>query len=392
MLLKEILSQQTDSAALLLRRDMYADGQQGELVRDVLALANSAAGDTRHLLLGVEESASGVQVCGLDQDAIQRFKLFGHDLPALIEPQLSISPMLVEVSGKPVAVLEISGCDNPPYTLRRRIADDMRTGACWVRDSASIRPARREDLDRMYGGRASAAQSEPPEPLEPVQLGFDGDAACQALTLDVPDTSKPPSARTRHKLLSAIDAKKTTNKMLGCDDTGMARLSHARIYGIDTPFVPVGMDTLVQKYNDVSDDFDDADRHYYFEQQALKLILSVKNSLQAPLQGVVVDLALPKLKGFEVSDRLYLDADGQSTEMESRLAGYPNVKKNSENVTLRVAPGNLRPGLVQPIFETPLRVAVGPEMRGMKIAIQYRVSSPNLEQPIQGRLKLVFRP
>ena len=383
MLLDEILTKNPNSAAMLLRRDMYAEGEQGHLVRDVLALANGATAGSRHLLLGAEQVGDGIQICGLDGDAIRRFRLFGYDLPALIEPELKVVPIMVEVEGKPVAALEISDCNNPPYTLRRQIAEDMRTGACWVRDQGVIRPARREDLDRMYGRG-------PAEPQMPLQLGFDNDPTCQQLELEVPDASQPPSSRTRERILSVINAKKATNKMLGYDDTGILRLSHVRIFGPDTPFVQHGMDTLVMQYKQANDDLKDEDEYYYFEECAARINLSIQNPQQVSLQGIVVDLSIPKVPGFEVVDRLYSSPEKQMTEMESCLAGYPRVNRSVKHAKVSVCMDTLGPGQMLPLFEMPLRIAVGPEMRGMKVAIKYHITSQDLEDDLQGRLKLVF--
>ena len=244
-------------------------------------------------------------------------------------PGLSIAGVcrlcMVEVEGKPVAALEISDCNNPPYTLRRQIAEDMRTGACWVRDQGVIRPARREDLDRMYGRG-------PAEPPTPLQLGFNNDPTCQQLELQVPDSSQSPSSQTRERILSVINTKKASNKMLGYDDTGILRLSHVRIFGPDTPFVQHGMDTLVMQYKQASDDSKEADEHYYFEECAVQINLSIQNPQQVSLQDIVVELSIPKVSGFEVADRLHSSPEKQMTEMESRLAGYPRVDISEKHV------------------------------------------------------------
>lgn len=383
MLLEDILNQAPESDALLLRRDTYGEDQRAALVRDVLALANAAAGEIRHLLFGAEAADGKVAVHGLDRDAIERFRQLGSDLATLIEPPLRVAPLLAEMQGKRVAALEISDCGNPPYTLRQRITDDMRTGACWVRDLDDVRPARREDLDRIYARRAA-------QPSLPVEIGLNDDPACLQLRLPVPDSSQPPSQRARDQLLSAINAKKTANRMLGNEDTAMARLAHARIFGADTPFVQRGMDTLIEQYNRAADEYAVADRHYYYEQQAVKLSLAIRNCQPVTLENLQLEFSLPQLSGFVVADRLYGDADGGRTAIESQLAGYPEVSLAPDRATVRVNLEGLAPGQQRPVFETPLRIRVGPEMRGMKVAMKYRLTAAGLNETLHGRLKLVF--
>jgi len=384
MLLAEILNQRAESSAVLLRRNLYANDEQSDLVRDVLALANSATGDIRHLLFGAEQTGAGVKIAGLDRPAVDRLRSLGDGLADLIEPALRVSPILAEVDGKQVAGLEIRGCGNPPYTLRQRIAEDMRTGACWVRDLEDVRPARREDLDKMYARHEM-------QPMVPVEIGLRDDPACLQLRLDVPDTSKPPSQQARAQLLSAINAKKAANQVLCDDDTGLARLAHARIFGADTPYVQRGMDTLIEQLNGTNDGYEHADLHYFYEQQALKLPLTICNRQPAPLENIEIEFSLPQVPGFEVAERLHSDPNGHQSVVESRLAGYPEVKKGPDRATVRIKLGSLAPGQSQAVFETPLRIRLGPQMRGMKVAVRYRLSATGLQETQQGRLKLVFR-
>jgi hypothetical protein len=70
---------------------------------------------------------------------------------------------------------------------------------------------------------------------------------------------------------------------------------------------------------------------------------------------------------------------------------YPDVKKSANAAQIRVLVGNLAPGGEQPLFEIPLRLAVGPNMNRAKVAIRYVLSARGLDNNMQGRLKLKFR-
>jgi hypothetical protein len=378
MLLDQILSQGPDSPALLLRRDPHPSGDRAALVRDVLAAANADAGPVRYVLFGAEESGSRIRVVGLTPGALDRVRDLVRGLAELIEPPVQLTPLFAEVEGKPVAALEIRGCDDPPYTLRQRVADAMRTGACWVRADGDFRPARREDLERIYARRVV-------KPPPPVDLGLDRDPCCLQMQLTVPDTSRPPSQRARAQLLSLIDAKRTAEKVLQQDDAGLARL-----FGASEPFVARGVDTLTQQYDYATDQYVDADNHYFYEQQAVQLQLTVRNNQPQTLVGIEVELSLPVVAGFDVADRLYADTAGGRSSIESRLVGYPEVEKAGRRASVRTTLGTLDSGRPQPLFEAPLRIRVGPEMRGMKIAITYLLTARELTEPVTGRLKLVF--
>ena len=384
MLLEEVLSQAADAPGLLLRPGLDAADGRASLVRDVLAAANAAALPLRHVLYGAEPLAGRVHVRGLERDDVERFRQLTRGLADLIAPALQITPILVESNGRILAALQISGCNNPPYTLCRRVDEHLRTGACWVQAEGELRPARREDLEEIHARHALTLSV-------PIQVGLNSDAGCDQIQLTVPDTSQAPSETVRGRLMAAIDAKKAAAGVLGNDDTGLARLAHARIFGPDEPFVLHGVGTLVQRFNNVTDECEAADQHYYFEQQGVKLNFTLRNNESFALDDIEVQLSLPQAQGLQVADRLYLDAAGGKTIMESRLAGYPQVEKGAGRALVTVQVGTLPAGEQQSLCESALRLHVGPEMRGMKVAIKYKVTARGLAEPARGRLKLYFR-
>nr|MDJ0928519.1 hypothetical protein [Gammaproteobacteria bacterium] len=250
-------------------------------------------------------------------------------------------------------------------------------------DGADVRPARRQDLERIYSRREKGV-------TPPVRIGFGENADNEQLEVEIPDTSCPPSLRAREQIRLAMDARKSAQKILGREDTGMARLAHARIFGADMPFIRRGMDTLVENYNHIADDYRDADRHYYLEQRAVKLNFTLRVGDLGSLQNVAVDFSLPQTAGFEVADRIVSDPDSDQSDVENRLLGYPNVTRTRESATFRIELGNLGASESCTLLDTPLRIAVGRELRGRKVAIRYLLTADNLPQPLHGRLKLVF--
>jgi hypothetical protein len=307
--------------------------------------------------------------------------LLGRELSGMIEPHLAVTTVVTEIQGRRIAAFEISGCANPPYVLCNAVAAELRTGACWVQDEDGLRPARRADLDRMYQRRGKSAA---------VTVGLGEDPDCQQWCMNVPDTSDPPSRRAQRKLTLAIDAKKTAAK-LNCDeDTAMARLAHARIFGIDEPYIKRGIETLVQSYNASTDEFRDEDEFYFCEQQAVKLNFAIRNLQVMPLEDASLELILPSVRNFLVSERLYRSPSDPGSLVEQRLMGYPDVQLLDDAVRVQADLGRLEPGRSQTVFETSLRVAVSPSMRGRKVAIKFRLSAKGLEDPVSGRLKIIF--
>jgi len=381
MLLEDLLAKDPRAPELLCRAAAYAEPAQ--LLRDLLAMANLAHPGPRWIVVGLGPDTSGRwQLTGMDPEQLRILQQALREVGPLVEPACEINPTIAERDGRRYALIEIDACDEPPYVARRQLAPDMRTGACWVRDGDEIRPARREDLERIYAAR---------RPAPPFRLGFGDNPACQELILSVPDSSHPPSAIARDRLRRAIDARRSMQALLDGGDTGMARLAHARIFGADAPYVPRGMDTLIEQYNHIPDEFRDADRYYYCEEAALKLNFSLRAAQSGGLENICLRFSLPHVTGFRVVEALVPPPDGGRSSQEQRLIAYPAIHCTGGAATFDVELRWLAAGEQVELLETPLRIRVGEEMRGRKVAIRYRLTADGLPEPASGRLKLVFR-
>jgi hypothetical protein len=382
-LLQQLLKNPGDRRGLVLWPEAPGAADQVAVARQLLALANLDLEGTRRIVFGAEPGVNGARVHGLEPEQVQAVALLAREMPCMIEPPLRVSAVILEIDGRRIAALEVDGCENPPYVLRNAIAAELRTGACWVQDEDGLRPARRADLDRMYRRHGQVI---------PVRVGIGEDPDCQQWSLAVPDTSEPPSRRAQRKLQLAIDAKKTAAQ-LDCDeDTAMARLAHARIFGVDEPYVARGIETLVEQYNASTDEFRDQDEYFFREQRAVKFNCALRNVTAAALEDAVLELMLPHQREFLVCDRLYREADAPTSDVEQRLLGYPEVRLHGQAAAVQVGLGCLEPGETVQAFETALRIAVGPGMRGRKVAVKFRLNARGLDEPLRGRLKLNFSP
>jgi hypothetical protein len=383
MHLENILKQSADTPNIIFRARVYGIDKQEDLVREVIALANLTHTDTRHIVFGIERQSGFDNVLGLSDDDLQALKIQTRLLAKIIEPEIQLLPIFAQVRGKSIGVLEITACDNPPYVVKDDMSERMRRGECWVLGDSGIRPAVRQDLDRMYAQKGGAGANR-------VSVGLGDDLSCQVMEILIPDRSQLPSRVAGKKLRQAIQAKRSTRKMLGTDDTGIARLIHARIHGPDIPYNPSGTQTLIQGYHQAQDEHRESDRYYLYEVCAVKLNLIVKNNGSLPLKNAIFELSMPRLNEFDVADCLLSPEGQQRSKQELALLDYPEVKKYSDAIRVRAELGDLSPDKEQAVFECPLRIAVGPEMHAKKIAIRYSLMAEGLQQPVQGRLKLKF--
>jgi len=276
MLLEKILNHPADAPNVIFRAHVYGVDKQEDLVRQVMALANLTHVETRYIVFGIERKHGCDDVIGLTEEDLQAIKIQNRLLAKVIEPEIQLIPIFTTVRGKTVGALEISACDNPPYVVKDDMSDRLRRGECWVVGDSGMRPAVRQDLDRMYAQKSNSASSH-------ITVGLGEDLGCQLMEVQIPDRSGLPSREAGKKLRQAIQSKRSTRKMLGTDDTAIARLVHARIHGPDLPFNPSGTQTLIQGFHRSKEEYREADEYYLYEECAVKLNLVIRNDSSLPL-------------------------------------------------------------------------------------------------------------
>src|SRR5215510_14731667 len=121
-------------ASLAFRERIYRRGEQGELLRDVISLANSPVLGPRLLLMGVADSPEGRRFPGVSArswrsfcDALREF------LGRAVEPALQFQLETFAVDDARIGVLRLDPCDDPPYLLARRISASRPAGGGWIR-------------------------------------------------------------------------------------------------------------------------------------------------------------------------------------------------------------------------------------------------------------------
>jgi hypothetical protein len=350
------------------------------LVRQVMALANSDLGGQRALVFGVESGAGGAMVvAGLEPADVALLGAHRDACVAHIEPALDLTLVTGTGGGRTVAALVLGDCTDPPYVIGERAPSPLRAGECWLFDTNRMRYASRADLDAMY---ATRRQRRAP----PVLVGLGDDPGCELLEVVIPAVGAPPSRMAAAKLRAAIAARRSAAAVIGHDDSRLARLAHARIFGADAPYRPEGIDTLVRALRAVPESFRDADRHYRLEQCAVRLDLNVLNRGATPLAGAVLELLVPAVAGLDVVSQP-CPAPGQPPPDDA----YPEVRRERSRYRVRSALGTLDPGVPTAAFATPLRLLAGTELAGRKVALRYTLTAVGLNPPREGRVRLRFR-
>ena len=389
MLLKQLIQSPITSSQLLVC-DPFREHDQEELVKEVIGLANADVDGPRNILFGVNAGAvDGGGIVGITESAMADLKKAHRLISALIEPVLHLAFIYDRINGKVIGALEIDGCNDGPYIVGQNFSKELSRGQCWIREDRNlhaIQPADVARVDKPEPADPPAKMLKPPK----IIVGFDEDPDCTLLEMDIPDTSNPPFAREQRKGRKPLGLKKTIKERIGTVTTQILRLGGVHKQAVAAESDEHGTTSKSDDFDDTEALFADADNHFYFEEKALQLNLSVCNKGDEIVENVSIKLGFPRLPGFDVADRLYTSPFDKRSQYEIRNLGYPQVERSEDAIMVRGPIDLLAADMPRPAFKCALRLAVGPEMQGKKIAILYTLRGQDKRRIGRGRLKIKF--
>ena len=365
-----------------------AYGSQGvrRFLRDVLAMANAAVDGPRYIVTGVSFDDKKQKIINnVERNDFSGKPSYQSLVSDFIEPPIRIRYQPVSIDGKRVGVYEIGDCQDRPYMMRVDYSEKLRRGDAYTRvNDAPIKLGRRQ-LQLMFESKFRLAVSS-----ESIELGFPGEIIHKDLRVPVTNLATLPSAMAGTKLQQMLDIrKKFTNSG---STTVMARLTHARLFGSDRPYEDRNADELLREMAEIQQKHRHEDNHFLFEENVQKIQLVVYNQGDNPIENAALSLLMPNHNSFYVASRLpkLRREDRWVDRGPAEHASYPSVNLKDDAVHVSSTLDEISTDAPAQVFEAPLRICVGDELKGRKLGIRYSIFGSNLRRPATGKLRLIF--
>ena len=384
--LVKIARSATSGTATQFRKSEYGDGGIRSFLRDVLAMANASVDGPRHIVVGVEFDSKGRKlVHNVEVDDFSGKPSYQSLANEYIEPPVRIRYKPVTVDGKRVGVFEIGDCQDRPYMMRIDFSEKLRRGDAYMRvNDSSNKMGRRQLLDLFeLKFRDSVSSGD-------IEVGFPGEIIHKDLELPTCDLSHLPSAEASKKLEQLMKIQNASHQH---DEFNViARLTHARLYGTDDPYVDRSPDELLREMGQIRRNYRNQDRHYLFETHGEHVQLVICNQGQEPIIDASLSLVMPNHNAFYVAEQLprvpkknsYVD------RTPDEIARYPSVSLKDDAVHITNKIGDIPVGEPIEAFAAPLRMCVGEDLRGKRFGMRFSLHGQNLRSPAKGKLRLIF--
>ena len=369
------------------RKDKYGSSSIRSFLRDVLALANAPVDGPRYIIVGADfDSKNRKCVHSVDAEDFSGKPSYQALANEYIEPPLRIRYKPVSIDGQRVGVFEIGDSQDRPYMMRIDYSEKLRRGDAYVRAKNSIMKMGRRQLAELFERKFRDSVS-----ADDIEIGFPGEIIHKDFSLSSCDLSQLPSAEASKKLNQLIDIR-SKSRSTG-STTVMARLTHARLFGADDPYVDRSPEQLMQEMSELRAKYRDQDNHFLFESRAERVQMVVYNQGSEPIIDASLTLVMPNHNAFYVADVLpkVPRKNGFADRTPDEIAAYPSVALKDDSVQVTSKIGDIPVGEPMDVFVAPLRLCVGKDLAGKRFGVRYSLHGQNLRSPAKGQLRLLFK-
>jgi hypothetical protein len=384
--LARLVQSATPSTTVQFRKNAYGKNGVQSFLRDVLAMANASVDGSRYIVTGAEFDARGrKRLLGVDREDFSGKPAYQSLANEHIEPPIRIRYQPVTVEGERLGVFEIGDCQDRPYMMRIDFSESLRRGDAYARlNNSAVKLGRRQLqslFEKKFRDSVSAAN---------IEIGFPGDIIYKDKKLSTCSLAQLPSAIASSKLHELIDAKSQVHA--STSNTMVARLTHARLFGTDSPYEERSTDDIRAEMRQIERRYHNHDQHFLFAENGSDLQLVVLNQGEEDLNDASLTFALPNHTSFYVASQLpKLPRDDRFIDRTpAEHADYPAVTARDNAINVSVKLGDIPPGEPIEVFKTPLRLCVGSDLKGRRIGIQYSLFAQNLRTAATGTLRLLF--
>ena len=384
-LAKTILSA-TPSTGIQFRKSVYGAAGVREFLRDVLAMANAPVDGARYIVVGVDIDSRGrKKLRDIDRTDFSGNPSYVALANEFIEPPIRLKYQPLSVDGKRVGVYEIADSQDKPYMMRVDHSETLRRGDAYLRSNNRAVKMGRRQLQSLFEEKFHESVSD-----ASIEIGFPGEIIHKDRKIEVCDLSQLPSSVATEKLRQLIKIKRRARQ--SGSTTMVARLTHARLFGSDSPYEDRSPEELNEEMRQIRRRYEDDDEHYLFEAHSQELQFVVYNQGDEPIQDASLSLVMPNHAAFHVASRLpkLLRENSYVARTPAEQADYPSVAIDAGSVQVSGSLGDIPGGELVEVFARPLLLCAGIELSGRRFGVQYSLFARNLRSPAKGKLRLLF--
>ena len=152
--LHDLIENGYESNFLDFKTKMYPSKGKPDLLKDILAMANSNYLGKKYIIMGIQDDGvGGKKTCGINPEEKVDSSNYQQFILNNIEPDLNFDLYYINYLGKELAIIEIGSSSDKPYIIKKDFPG-IKQGLCLVRKGSTNAVANRADFDSFYSEKS----------------------------------------------------------------------------------------------------------------------------------------------------------------------------------------------------------------------------------------------
>lgn len=380
----------------------YTGNKHEDLLKDLIAIANAAGNQDRHIILGVNYKNNGERdiVAIEDEDFIDsaQYQQLAYEN---IEPKIHFDYFAYNFEGDTVGILKIFDCNDKPYMMKKGYGG-LNKGDSFIRRGDSQDKLSRGDLDKIF-----EAKNQKNDLPDKILIGFDDDDFSQSLKTPYLANFKLPSQRAQEKIESILEEKKEKlrkkkeelhKSSLSAAQKSLLKLQNhnllerSALYDVspilgrrslkDRP-----IKELEKDLENVKETYRADDAYEIFEARSEKINFRILNKGESYLEDALVEVIFPNIDSLIIAEKIY-EKPSEENFLIGVGSGYPVVEKYEDKIVVSSQIGNLKHHQPEKLFVEPLRIIANEKLLDSTFKIDVKIFAKNLERPLERDLEI----
>jgi len=361
----ELIEDYQEGDFLDFKKEEYGRSKKHELIKDVLAFANSEHVGDKFIIIGLKKTGEELDFFDIEHpEDSSNIQSIIHDN---IKPDLNIDYNPYTYQSSKLVILTIKNPTDKPYSTKKIVANPtggvaLAENSFKIRKGSRIKDISRDDLDKIYFTKIN----QKPDLKGKVTITFrqtNTDSLQLAAIGDYTLPSEIELERLQEKIAVAVnDLENWKNSTI--------KTSYSITQRILSP--EQRLESLQLEQQMVKNTFAGKDKYKLFEELGHKIQFTIHNTGDFTLQKSTALIEIQNYDGLEIADQIY-SPDGNDYDR-----WYPQVKRKKDtgySITADVS--EIKHKLPHELLHRPLRMFFADTLRGQTIVINITLHAEN---------------
>lgn len=393
MKIEEIIEFENENTSLDFKRDQYKKEKFGELLKDVISMANAETKNEKIIITGVKHKPSGErEFVGIPVSDIIDEANFQNLIRDNIEPDIEISYTYTEFKNLKFGVLRLLDDSQKPYMMKKDF-QPLKKGDCFIRKGSNQQRAVRADFEKIYNARKRHHTE------DQVSIFFSGNEKSTQKDIFLATDFELPSQEAKkeiEEILAKRQSQKETPYLHANRAVLLAAVANYQSSGLRrfSPYDERSTETLKENLEKINETYKEDDEYTFSEILSDKINIEILNNGTEYITDAKIQIEIEHKNLIYVADSILSEPSHSfipTIPNFENITEYPKVLRRDGIIIISEEIGDIRHKVKTQVFKKDLRVNCLTS-ESVTIELKTTLFAKNLPEPISRILHIRANP